>query len=235
MNNRILFPRLLIGCFVLCFATNLAAQSSEVDTRQTRTNIDSNGATRLETDISARPLGEERRPRIVGSSPIAAPKAPVVSPAPLLAGRFDQLLMTAIQSHLGSPYHYAATGPDSFDCSGFVWRAFQEAGFDFSRGPASSYWATFAAPSAEEQYRFGTLVFFSGLSHVGIVADQNGFYHSSRHHGVIYSRFDKYWLPRVDGFRRVPIASMSFPVAKAKPGTAKPATNPRNGEEANQR
>jgi cell wall-associated NlpC family hydrolase len=219
LNIRILFPRLLIACFALCLTVSVAAQSSEADSRQTRSTLDPNGATRLETDMSAPTLGEERRPRIVGS-------VPSVPPVPLVAGRFDRLLLTAIESHLGTSYHYAGTGPDSFDCSGFVWRAFQEAGFNFSRGPARSYWATFAPPSREEQYKFGTLVFFSGLTHVGIVADEKGFYHSSRHYGVVYSPFDDYWLSRIDGFRRVPVESMPVPAASAKPRAAnKPATN----------
>jgi cell wall-associated NlpC family hydrolase len=225
LNTRILFPRLLSAsfafCVIFCLTGSAIAQSSEADSRQTRTNIDSNGATRLETDLSAPPFNEERRPRIVGAVPTVT-KAPAT---PVLAGRFDRLLLSAIQTHLGSPYHYAATGPDSFDCSGFVWRAYQEAGFDFSRGPARSYWATFAAPSKEDQYKFGTLVFFSGLSHVGIVADEHGFYHSSRHHGVIYSPFDDYWSSRIDGFRRVPIDSMPFPAASARPRLPKPAAN----------
>jgi len=165
--------------------------------------------------VSTPALGEERRSRIIGSVPVT-PAGPVVT------GRFDRLLLSAIQSHLGSPYHYTGTGPDSFDCSGFVWRTFQEAGFDFSRGPARSYWATFAQPSKEEQYKFGTLVFFSGLAHVGIVADEHGFYHSSRHHGVIYSPFNDYWVSRIDGFRRVPIDSMPEAAASAKPRATKP-------------
>ena len=224
MNIRILFPRLLVACFALCITGSVAAQSSEADSRQTRTTLDPNGATRLETDLSAPTLGEERRPRIVGSVPSALP-------LPMVAGRFDRLLLTAIQSHLGSPYHYAGTGPDAFDCSGFVWRTFQEAGFDFSRGPARSYWATFAPATKAEESKFGTLVFFSGLTHVGIVADEKGFFHSSRHHGVVYSSFDDYWLSRIDGFRRVPLESMPVPAAKAKPRFAKPATNTLNVEE----
>ena len=216
MNIRILFPRLLVACSAFCVTASVVAQSSEADSRQTRATLDASGATRLETDISTPPLNEERRPRII----ISVPAPPAV---PMLTGRFDRLLLSAIQSHLGSPYHYTGTGPDSFDCSGFVWRTFQEAGFDFSRGPARSYWATFAQPSKEEQYKFGTLVFFSGLAHVGIVADEHGFYHSSRHHGVIYSPFNDYWLSRIDGFRRVPVDSMPVPAASAKPRAAKPA------------
>ncbi|MDX6383894.1 MAG: hypothetical protein QOK48_1467 [Blastocatellia bacterium] len=154
---------------------------------------------------------------------------------PLLAGRFDRSLLTAIESHLGLPYHYAATGPDSFDCSGFVWRTFQEAGFNFSRGPASSYWASMPAPSTEDRYKFGTLVFFSGLAHVGIVADEHGFYHASRHHGVIYSPFNEYWLSRVDGFRRVPVDTMPIPAAKARPRTDKSANTTPISVEDNQR
>jgi cell wall-associated NlpC family hydrolase len=230
LNTRILFPRLLIACFAFCITATVAGQSSEADSRQTRTTLDGNGAPRLETDVSAPPLSEERRLRVVGS----VDKAPLSPPAPLVTGRFDRLLFSAIQSHLGSPYHYTGTGPDSFDCSGFVWRTYQEAGFDFSRGPASSYWATFAAPSKEDQYKFGTLVFFSGLSHVGIVVDEKGFYHASRHHGVIYSPFDKYWMSRIDGFRRVPIDSMPVPAASAKPRVARPATTTQAVAEDNQ-
>jgi cell wall-associated NlpC family hydrolase len=205
----------------------VAAQSSEADSRQTRTTLESNGATKFETEISVPPLAEERRPRTVGSISL-------VTSVPLVTGRFNRLLLTAIESHLGSPYHYTGTGPDCCDCSGFVWRTFQEAGFDFSRGPARSYWATFAAPAKEEQYKFGTLVFFSGLAHVGIVADEKGFYHASRHHGVIYSLFNDYWLSRIDGFRRVPIKSMPSPTASAKPRVAKPAANVLSVEEDNE-
>ena len=217
LSTRILFPRLLIASFALCLTGSVTAQSSEADSRQTRTTVEFNGSTRLENDMSA-PLVEERRPRSIGSVP-SSPSMPLVT------GRFDRLLLTAIESHLGSPYHYTGTGPDAFDCSGFVWRTFQEAGFDFSRGPARSYWATFAAPAKEEQYKFGTLVFFSGLAHVGIVADEKGFFHASRHHGVVYSPFNDYWLSRVDGFRRVPLDSMSVPAAAAKSRASKPATN----------
>jgi len=66
-------------------------------------------------------------------------------------------------------------------------------------------YARFAPPTADEQYKFGTLVFFNGLSHVGVVADENGFYHASRRHGVVYAPFEGYWGKHIDGFRRVPM------------------------------
>ena len=113
-------------------------------------------------------------------------------------------LLAAIDQRLGSRYKWGATGPNRFDCSGFVWSIFQSVGIDFERASARTLWSRFEPASPEEQYKFGTLVFFSGLAHVGVVADENGFYHASRHHGVIYSPFNEYWVKRIDGFRRVP-------------------------------
>ncbi|MFN2530341.1 MAG: C40 family peptidase [Pyrinomonadaceae bacterium] len=115
------------------------------------------------------------------------------------------LLLAAIDQRLGAPYSWGAEGPNAFDCSGFVWSIFQSAGITFERGSARTLWARFLAPPPDEQYKFGTLVFFSGLAHVGVVADEHGFYHASRHHGVVYAPFNDYWLSRVDGFRRVPL------------------------------
>jgi peptidoglycan endopeptidase LytE len=211
---------LLVVCFAFLLTASVAAQNSESDSHKTRTTVDFSGAPRLETEMSTPQSAEQGRPRTVGAN--------------VVAGRFDQLLLTAMQSHLGATYHYTGTGPDSFDCSGFVWRSFQEIGLNFQRGPARSYWATFTVPPKGEEFKFGTLVFFSGLAHVGIVADEHGFYHSSRHHGVIYSPFNDYWLSRVDGFRRVPLALMQTPQMNQKARAAKPAPTVIDVEEKGQ-
>jgi cell wall-associated NlpC family hydrolase len=201
----------------LVFASSAIAQSSEADPRPTTTVIN-----RLESEPVAAPV-EEGRPRVVSPSGPAknflerANKPVALAPTISLTNRFDQSLLTAIQSHLGASYHFNRTGPEEFDCSGLVWRAFQDIGVDFQRGPARSYWATMPAPPEAEQFKFGTLVFFSNLSHVGIVIDEKGFYHSARHGGVMYSPFNDYWLSRIDGFRRVPRESLPTPTANAKP------------------
>jgi len=133
--------------------------------------------------------------------------APSTGPASAAFLKYEPVLLTAIEERLGSRYRWGATGPNTFDCSGFVWSIFQEVGINFERASARTLFARFSAPPVEEQYKFGTLVFFSGLAHVGVVADENGFYHASRHHGVIYSKFDDYWTKRIDGFRRVPLTT----------------------------
>ena len=119
--------------------------------------------------------------------------------------KIEPLLMAAIDQRLGSRYRWGATGPDRFDCSGFVWSIFQATGISFERASARNLFIRFAPPPEEDNFKFGTLVFFSGLTHVGVVADERGFYHASRRQGVIYSEFSEYWLKRIDGFRRVPL------------------------------
>ena len=141
----------------------------------------------------------------------AKPKPPIdlaPSIAPSSSGfiKFEPLLLAAIDQRLGSRYRWGATGPDRFDCSGFVWSIFQATGINFERASARNLFARFQPAPVEEQFKFGTLVFFSGLKHVGVVADEHGFYHASRRQGVIYSEFNEYWLKRIDGFRRVPLS-----------------------------
>ena len=201
---------MFVACLV--FSGGAIAQSSESDPRTTNPLIN-----RLETEPLATPL-EESRPRTVASAAAVRTTGKVsLVPTISLTNRFDQSLLAAIQAHVGASYHFNRTGPEDFDCSGLVWRAFQDIGVSFQRGPARSYWATMPAPPEAEQFKFGTLVFFSNLSHVGIVVDEKGFYHSARHGGVMYSPFNDYWLSRIDGFRRVPIESVQSPTANAKP------------------
>ncbi len=215
MIVRKLFPGSFVACIALGLAANAAAQTNDFDGRPRVV---------LTNKITVKPI--EKAP-VTYPPPRSENRALGMSGRPL--GRFNTELLTAIESHLGSSYHFNTTGPDSFDCSGFVWRAFQDVGVNFQRGPARSYWATFAAPPKEEEFKFGTLVFFSGLTHVGIVADEKGFYHSARHGGVVYSPFNDYWLSRIDGFRRVPLDSMPNPPATVK---RKPANL--NADEDNQ-
>jgi len=230
LRNQILFPRLLVVSAALFFASAAIAQSSEAGSRQIISTINANGGVRLATEPAAPIAVEELRPRTVTSAIVPRP-APV-GPTLTLTNHLDQALLTAIQSHVGATYRFNRTGPEEFDCSGLVWRAFQDIGVNFQRAPARSYWATFAEPAKDEQFKFGTLVFFSNLSHVGIVVDEKGFYHSARHGGVMYSPFNEYWLSRIDGFRRVPVQSLQTNTAVTRTRTS--ATNVATVEQNNE-
>jgi hypothetical protein len=132
------------------------------------------------------------------SGEIAQPK--LLSPGLM---QFNQQIMKAIEKRFGAPSVLDTEGPRP-DSSDFVWSVFQEAGVNFERGSARRLWATFQPVSEDEKYKFGSLVFFNNLKHVGIVANENGFYHASTSQGVTYSPFNEYWTSRITGFRTIP-------------------------------
>ena len=204
MIYKRIFPCVVAACIALTlFAVTVVAQSDNTlrnITNLTTTVIEPSGETRLETD----PIIISRAAPSTLNAGIASNSMP----------RFDNLLLNAIDARLGSRYVWGAAGPHVFDCSGFVWSTFKELGADFYRGSARSYWARFTPAREDEKFKFGTLVFFNNLSHVGIVADEKGFYHASRHKGVVYQEWNKYYLSRVDGFRRVPLPAQLLATAE---------------------
>ena len=202
MDLRKLFPRVVLAGLALAIFTNSAFA-------QTRPRVTAPGGDA--TEVSCSPDDFALTAAVVESKPVweAKPKptidlAPSIAPSSAGFIKFEPQLMAAIDERLGSPYRWGATGPNRFDCSGFVWSIFQATGINFERASARNLFARFEPAPVEEQFKFGTLVFFSNLTHVGVVADERGFYHASRRHGVIYSEFNEYWLKRIDGFRRVP-------------------------------
>ena len=194
MFSKRLFPYALAACFTLGIIAQTAfAQNADIRLHHlARANA-----------ISTLPVADDE-PMIISLASAEDIRSSMPAESPT-GNRFQQLMTAAIDERLGTRYVWGATGPSAFDCSGFVWSIFKSAGVDFERGSARTLWSRFTAPAPADQYKFGTLVFFSNLAHVGLVADEHGFYHASRHHGVVYSPFNDYWLARIDGFRQVPM------------------------------
>ena len=128
----------------------------------------------------------------------------LVSPPQFFIHEASSLLYREITKRLGIRYRFYGTDDRGYDCSGFVWRVFQSSGSDFQRVAARSLWAQLPEATEDEKTQFGTLVFFNGLKHVGIVRDAKTFYHASRSQGVTLSTYDGYWGERITGFRRAP-------------------------------
>lgn len=132
----------------------------------------------------------------------------LLSPPPLVfANDTSAMLYQAISKRLGVRYRFFGTDDRGYDCSGFVWRVFQDAGANFDRVAARTLWSQLPEAVGEETNQFGTLVFFNGLKHVGIVRDAYTFYHASRSQGVTLSTFAGYWGSRVTGYRRAPAST----------------------------
>jgi peptidoglycan endopeptidase LytE len=161
--------------------------------------------------VSSQPAAPALVKKTGSSMPTNAPAAASNRTAygPNVSTKLDQ----AIKNRYGIHYRYGSTGPNAYDCSGFVWSAFQEAGVNFTRASVRSLWAESEPVDGDDRYKFGTLVFLNGLGHMGIVADENGFYHASSSKGITYSPFKGYWEKRIVGFRKLKTGA---PVAAVK-------------------
>lgn len=200
MTSRKLVPYVVAACFCVSLSITVFAQKTETRARQ---------ISQVAVDVEKPEISQDD-PVIISEASTDDVKLASIPSA--TSSSFNNLISAAIDERLGSRYKWGGTGPSTFDCSGFVWSIFQAAGISFERASARTLWSRFEAPAEEEKYKFGTLVFFSNLAHVGVVADEKGFYHASRHHGVIYSPFSDYWLARLDGFRKVPTSSPAVAV-----------------------
>lgn len=79
--------------------------------------------------------------------------------------------------YIGSPYVYGATGPDSFDCSGFTSFVYRNAaGIDITRTTYSQI--NVGTPVSYGELQPGDLVFTYGLDHVGIYVGGGQYIHA---------------------------------------------------------
>lgn len=107
--------------------------------------------------------------------------------------------------YIGVRYKYGGTTSKGFDCSGYVWRVYQDLGVDFSRASSKAYFQRGKKISRGKAEK-GDLVFFKEkgrINHVGIYLGGDRFVHASSSRGVIESSLtNSYWKPRIAGFRR---------------------------------
>lgn len=175
--------------------------------------VDSAPSETVKNSVLMRPSGNARNgltnDLMLRATVAARPVAPTATTKPVAASgavaAFNQRLLQSMSARLGIPYVYGSQGPNTYDCSGLVWSVFKEAGVDLERTSAATMWNKFEPATDENKYKFGTLVFFNRLGHIGIVIDENTFYQASSSKGVTFSKFAGYWEKRVVGFRRVPL------------------------------
>ena len=106
-----------------------------------------------------------------------------VAPTDSAAASVRDRIITFAQTKLGSPYVWGATGPNSFDCSGFVGYVFKNAA-NVNLPRVSSSQATFRPRISSMNMKKGDLLFFETtgkgrISHVGIYMGNRQFIHAS--------------------------------------------------------
>jgi cell wall-associated NlpC family hydrolase len=117
-------------------------------------------------------------PEVLAAAPggdIAPPEAALPMPGP---GAEGMLAVQAALTRIGSPYSWGASGPSSFDCSGLVMWAFQQAGVSL---PHSSQALAQGGQSVSmDQMQPGDLVtYYSDASHVAIYIGGGMMVHAS--------------------------------------------------------
>jgi len=138
-------------------------------------------------------------------SAVAAP-SPVSAPAKPVAGSsLYQKVLNVAQPLQGIPYVWGGSSKSGFDCSGFIYYVYKQAGLDVARTNTTGYDARSYDVSNPVP---GDLVFFSdtyrpGISHMGIYLGNNQFIHAGGDRVQITSLSNSYWGGKFTGFKRL--------------------------------
>ncbi|MGA5816431.1 NlpC/P60 family protein [Kitasatospora sp. NPDC094028] len=123
----------------------------------------------------------DRASRDSSRSDLSAP-APVIAPG----SSHGAAALQYAASKLGSPYVYGATGPGSFDCSGLMQWAFNQAGVSLPRTSQEQAGAGTRIGSDLSQAQPGDLlIFFGDAHHVGIYAGNGQVLHAPKPGAVV--------------------------------------------------
>lgn len=121
-------------------------------------------------------------------------------------------IVAKAKQYLGCPYVYGASGPNSFDCSGFTSYIYRQFGYSINR-TASTQFNGNGTSVSRENLQPGDLVFFrdfgssKSATHVGIYIGNGQFIHassSSSASGVKISNLaDSWYAARYVGAKRI--------------------------------
>ncbi|WP_103501437.1 MULTISPECIES: NlpC/P60 family protein [unclassified Streptomyces] len=112
---------------------------------------------------------------------------PPATPPPSGGGGYTakaEKVLAFAEAELGKPYVWGATGPGSYDCSGFTQAAWRTAGVEMPRVTYDQ--VNFGTRVSRGDMLPGDLVFFySDISHVGIYIGDGNMIHASRPGDVV--------------------------------------------------
>lgn len=116
----------------------------------------------------------------------------------------DKLIQEA-KAHIGTPYVWGGAKVGGFDCSGFIYHVYNQAGMKVNRLTSGGYYNISYYVNKPEP---GDIVFFEntykkGISHLGIYLGGSQFIHAGDNGVEISSLDNSYWKAHFDGFKRL--------------------------------
>jgi cell wall-associated NlpC family hydrolase len=123
-----------------------------------------------------------------------------IEPVPSIS----DIVLTQYADWRGVRYRSGGTDYRGVDCSGLVQAVFKDA-FEMDLPRTSGEQAKLGEAVPRDEIQPGDLLYFidRGRKHVGVAVNENEFLHASRKKGVVLSKFDKYWTPRLKHVRRL--------------------------------
>ncbi len=135
----------------------------------------------LESEIAALEAAEEARIRAAAQKSVSRASAKRF-PAPTRAPRTE--VVAIAKRYLGAPYRWGASGPNSFDCSGFTMFVYRQVGVSLPHSSRAQYGV--GQKVSRSDLKPGDLVFFgSPIHHVGIYVGGGSYIHSPRTGDVV--------------------------------------------------
>lgn len=140
-----------------------------------------------------------------GGSEQVTPGGGEKPPTPEQPPTTNNAVINEAQKLIGIPYLYGGSTIEAFDCSGFIYYAFNKAGKKINRLSAEGYYNRSYYINSPQS---GDLVFFentykSGISHMGIYIGDNKFIHAGSTNGVeIANLNNSYYQKHFESFKR---------------------------------
>lgn len=210
MKIRHILSSIALLC-LLCGTTTLSAQKlpaahQRIADSQMRANITTQANFLGASLIEARSHNPFEELRI----------AMLQAPAPVITNPTASRMVNYAERFLGTRYVWGATGPNAFDCSGFIGYVYRNFGINLHRTSRDQY--TQGERVSVNNLRPGDLLFFSSrrsgrgqVGHVAMVVSVDNatgsctFIHASTKRGVVYQHFpdNGYYQRNFVGARRI--------------------------------
>lgn len=193
-------------CLIFTSVTGASATTYTVKSGDTLSSIAKKHGTSYQTIMSINGLSSTLI-RVGQTLQISgqATSAPSVPSVGQIATANNTNIVNVAKKYLGTRYVFGGASPKGFDCSGYIYYVYKQAGKSVSRTSAAGY---YSAATKVSTPKVGDLVFFSntykkGISHVGIYIGNGQMIHAGGSNVQISSITSGYWKSKLTGYGRI--------------------------------